>query len=119
MKTSLLIIISTLVFSGFFLPVFGLSCDMRSVQYQYDQNEVVFEGTPVQVRKSVEYMELQNNQRFTRTKNNKKMNREQMVNQLREDLSENVTLLVKGSRSSRMDKVVEALVMPRATGGVG
>jgi hypothetical protein len=47
MKTELLIIISTLVFSGFFSPVFGLSCDMRSVQYQYDRNDVVFEGMVV------------------------------------------------------------------------
>ncbi len=42
---------------------------------------------------------------------------EQLVDRLREDLNENVTLLVKGSRSSRMDKVVDALVMPLAMGG--
>ena len=47
MKTKLLIVISILVFSGFFSPVFALSCDMRSVQYQYDQNDVVFEGKVV------------------------------------------------------------------------
>ena len=43
---------------------------------------------------------------------------DQLVDRLREDMNENVTLLVKGSRSSRMDKVVDALVMPRAMGGV-
>ncbi len=42
---------------------------------------------------------------------------EQLVDRLREDMNKNVTLLVKGSRSSRMDKVVEALVMPHAMGG--
>ncbi len=42
---------------------------------------------------------------------------EQLVDRLREDLNENVTLLVKGSRSSHMEKVVDALVMPRAMGG--
>ena len=42
---------------------------------------------------------------------------EQLVDRLREDLNENVTLLVKGSRSSRMDKVVDALVAPRVMGG--
>jgi UDP-N-acetylmuramoyl-tripeptide--D-alanyl-D-alanine ligase len=42
---------------------------------------------------------------------------EQLVDRLREDMNANVTLLVKGSRSSRMDKVVEALVMPHAIGG--
>lgn len=47
MKTIILIVISTLVFSGFFSPVFGLSCDMRSVQYQYDRNDIVFEGMVV------------------------------------------------------------------------
>ena len=34
-------------FQDFLLPVFGLSCDMRSVQYQYDQNDIVFEGKVV------------------------------------------------------------------------
>ncbi len=43
---------------------------------------------------------------------------EQLVDRLREDLNENVTLLVKGSRSSHMDKVVDALVVPREMGGV-
>lgn len=43
---------------------------------------------------------------------------DQLVDRLREDMNENVTLLVKGSRSSRMDKVVDALVMPRTMGGV-
>lgn len=42
---------------------------------------------------------------------------EQMVNRLREDMNENVTLLVKGSRSSRMDQVVDALMLPRVMGG--
>lgn len=42
---------------------------------------------------------------------------EQMVNRLREDMNEDVTLLVKGSRSSHMDKVVEALELPHAMGG--
>lgn len=44
---------------------------------------------------------------------------DQMVDQLREDLNDNVTLLVKGSRSSRMDKVVNALASPPVAGGVG
>jgi len=35
---------------------------------------------------------------------------DQLVNRLREDMAENVTLLVKGSRSSHMEKVVDALV---------
>jgi UDP-N-acetylmuramoyl-tripeptide--D-alanyl-D-alanine ligase len=43
---------------------------------------------------------------------------DQMVDRLREDMNENVTLLVKGSRSSRMDQVVDALVVPHAVGGV-
>ena len=41
---------------------------------------------------------------------------DQLVNRLREDMNENVTLLVKGSRSSRMDQVVDALVMPQVMG---
>ena len=47
MKTRTLVIIgiiTILFFPGFSYPVFGLSCDMRSVQYQYDQNDIVFEG---------------------------------------------------------------------------
>lgn len=44
---------------------------------------------------------------------------EQMVDRLREDLNENVTLLVKGSRSSHMEKVVDALTAPQAAGGAG
>ena len=43
--------------------------------------------------------------------------REQMVDRLREDMNKNVTLLVKGSRSSHMDQVVDALSMPRVMGG--
>ncbi len=39
---------------------------------------------------------------------------EQLIDRLREDMNENVTLLVKGSRSSRMDKVVDALVIGSA-----
>ncbi len=42
---------------------------------------------------------------------------DQLIDRLREDLNENVTLLVKGSRSSHMDKVVNALVAPRVMGG--
>ena len=41
---------------------------------------------------------------------------EQLVDRLREDMNENVTLLVKGSRSSHMDQVVDALVMTHAMG---
>ena len=44
---------------------------------------------------------------------------DQLVNRLREDLNNNVTLLVKGSRSSRMDKIVDALALPQAAGGIG
>ena len=44
---------------------------------------------------------------------------DQLVNRLQEDLNSNVTLLVKGSRSSRMDKVVTALSLPQAAGGIG
>jgi UDP-N-acetylmuramoyl-tripeptide--D-alanyl-D-alanine ligase len=44
---------------------------------------------------------------------------EQLVDRLREDLTTDVTLLVKGSRSSRMDKVVEALEVPQAVGSIG
>lgn len=44
---------------------------------------------------------------------------DQMVDRLREDLNENVTLLVKGSRSSRMEKIVSALTSPRTAGGAG
>ena len=44
MKTRLLIIITIVVVSGFFVPAFGLSCDIRTVQHQYDRNDVVFEG---------------------------------------------------------------------------
>jgi len=43
---------------------------------------------------------------------------DQLVNRLREDLDNNVTLLVKGSRSSRMDKVVSALALPQTAGGI-
>ena len=44
---------------------------------------------------------------------------EQLVDQLREDLTADVTLLVKGSRSAHMDKVVEALEMHQAVGSTG
>jgi UDP-N-acetylmuramoyl-tripeptide--D-alanyl-D-alanine ligase len=43
---------------------------------------------------------------------------DQLIDQLRDDMNANVTLLVKGSRSSRMDKVVDALV-PQVMGGAG
>ena len=44
---------------------------------------------------------------------------EQLVDRLLEDMNENVILLVKGSRSSHMDKVVDALAPSPVMGGVG
>jgi len=44
MKSRLLVIITIVIVLGSFVPAFGLSCDMRTVQHQYDSNDVVFEG---------------------------------------------------------------------------
>ena len=44
MKTGLLVIITLIAVSGFSTPIFGLSCEPRTTQYQYDHNDVVFEG---------------------------------------------------------------------------
>lgn len=41
---------------------------------------------------------------------------EQLVSRLREDLHDNVTLLVKGSRSAHMERVVDAVCVERALG---
>lgn len=44
MKTRLWAILLVALTFGSFPSVFGLSCDFRTVQHQYDKNEVVFEG---------------------------------------------------------------------------
>jgi len=44
MKTRLLIILLVTSTLGLFPPAYGLSCDIRTVQYQYDKNDLVFEG---------------------------------------------------------------------------
>ncbi len=44
---------------------------------------------------------------------------DQLVSQLREDLHDNVTLLVKGSRSAHMERVVDAVCVKKTVGAEG
>lgn len=44
MKYFVIVIFIGIVVSGFSTPAFGLLCDPFTVQYQYDHNDMVFEG---------------------------------------------------------------------------